>query len=72
MNWFQKWRKGQTMIHKTLHRKLKTEQNEPHNKPRWIQVLRDGKVLLLHLWHPSCYSSYKPCENHEWGNTRIM
>jgi hypothetical protein len=26
--------KGQTMIYKTLHRKLKIEQQEPHKKPR--------------------------------------
>jgi len=26
--------KGQTMIYKTLHRKLKIEQREPHLKPR--------------------------------------
>ena len=26
--------KGQTTIHKTLHRKLKIEQHEPHLKPR--------------------------------------
>jgi hypothetical protein len=23
------------------------------------QVLRKGKQVLLHLWHPLCYSSYK-------------
>jgi hypothetical protein len=26
-------KKGQTMIYKTLHRKLKIEKNEPHKKP---------------------------------------
>jgi hypothetical protein len=25
----------------------------------WTQVLWKGKQFLLHLWHPSCYSSYK-------------
>jgi hypothetical protein len=29
-------------------------------KSRWTQVLRKGKQLLLHMWHPSCYSYYKP------------
>jgi hypothetical protein len=31
-----KWKrtKGQTIIYKTLHRKLKVEQSEPHYKPR--------------------------------------
>ena len=27
-----KWTKGQTIIYKTLHRKLKIEQDEPHLK----------------------------------------
>jgi hypothetical protein len=25
----------------------------------WTQVLQMGKHFLLHMWHPSCYSSYK-------------
>ena len=34
------WAKGQTMIYKTLHRKLKIEQHEPHNK----SVVNPGAV----------------------------
>jgi len=46
--------KGQTMIYKTLHRKVKIEQYELHKK---IGVntgaLERGKQFLLHYWHPS-------------------
>jgi len=31
--------KGTTMIKKTLHRKLTTEQHDPHKTRRWAQVL---------------------------------
>jgi len=49
----EKREKGQTMIYKTLHRKLKIEQYGPHQKPR---VPLNGKPFLLPMWHPSCYS----------------
>ena len=33
----------------------------PMTKNRgWTQVLRKGRQSLLHYWHLSCYSSYKP------------
>jgi hypothetical protein len=42
--------KGQTMIYKTLHRKLKMEQHEPHKKNReCTQVPWKGKQFLLHV-----------------------
>jgi hypothetical protein len=31
-------------------------------KSRWILVFRKGKQFLLHYWHPSCWSSYKPAD----------
>jgi hypothetical protein len=47
----------------------------------WTQVLRQGKLVLLHMWHPSCYSWYKPSDkwcmrndrwnvsiSHSWSN----
>ena len=40
--------KGQTTIYKTLHRKLKIEQHEPHYSPGWTPVLRKNKQFLLH------------------------
>jgi hypothetical protein len=39
--------------------KTKNDSNLTKNRG-WTQVLRKGKQLLLHYWHPSCYSSYKP------------
>jgi hypothetical protein len=30
------------------------------------QVLRKGKQVLLHLWHPLCYSSYKSGDMSDW------
>jgi hypothetical protein len=44
-------KKGQRIMYKTLHGKLKIG-NE----------LQKCKQFLLHKWHPSCYSSYKPGE----------
>ena len=26
----------------------------------WTQMLRKVKQILLHMWHPSCYSCHKP------------
>ena len=37
------------MIYKTLHRKLKSEQREPHLKK---EVLRKGEQFLLNYWYP--------------------
>ena len=37
-----KWTKGQTTIYKTLHRKPKIEQHEPHQKLRENQGVPDG------------------------------
>ena len=40
-------KKGQTMTYKTLHRKLKIEQHEPHKK-RWLTAVpgKDSQFLL--------------------------
>ena len=35
--------KGQTMIYKTLHRKLKIDQHEPHKK-NWGELVCSGRV----------------------------
>jgi len=51
--------KGQTMISKSLHRKLKIHQPNPTKARRWIHVLRKGLQFLLHYWHLSCYLCYK-------------
>jgi hypothetical protein len=32
-------------------------------KPGWTRVFQNGKQFLLHWWHSSCYSSYKPGDN---------
>jgi len=40
--------KGQTSIYKTLHRKLKIEQHEPHEKEGRTHVLQKDKQFLLH------------------------
>jgi hypothetical protein len=55
-----RWKtKGQTIIYKTLLRKLKIEQHEPNFKPGWTYVLRKGKQFLLHKWHPLSDSCWK-------------
>jgi len=51
-----KGRKEQTMIYKTLHRKLKIE---CHQYQGWSQVPLKSWQFLLHMWYPSCYSCYK-------------
>ena len=28
----------------------------------WMHALRKGRQFLLHTWHPSCYSCYKPSD----------
>ena len=28
--------------------------------PGWSRVFRNSNEFLLHMWHPSCYSCYKP------------
>ena len=38
----------QTMIYKTLHRKVKIEQRKPHKKQGWTQVLVKSKQFLFH------------------------
>ena len=40
--------KCQTTIHTTQHRKLNILQHEPYQKPDVTQVLRYGKLYLLH------------------------
>ena len=55
------WIKGQTMIYKTLHRKLKINQHEPHKKVNkgqsaaliWHQTTSQTKEDLSHLIQPS-------------------
>ena len=42
-------------IYKTLHRNTNPTKNQ-----EWSQVLQKGKQYLLHMWHPSCKSCYKP------------
>ena len=44
----QKIDEGQTVIYETLHRKLKIEQHEPHQKRVWTQMLWKSKHFLLH------------------------
>ena len=46
--------KGQTMIYKTLHRKLKIEQRETQKKRKRTQVLWKGKQLFR-LHRCGCY-----------------
>jgi len=64
--------KEQTIIYKTLKTKLKIEQHKPIKNWEWTRVLRTDKQFLLHKWHPSCCSCYKPGESHEWGKDWIM
>ena len=55
-------------------RKLKTEQHEPHLKRGWTQVHRKSRQYVLNIWHPSCYTCYKPSDTfvcQEWGKDRI-
>ena len=40
--------KGQTMIQKALHRKLKIEQHEPHQTPVMISGDPEEWAVLLH------------------------
>jgi hypothetical protein len=40
------WPKGQTMIYKALHRKLKIEQHKPHLKP-WVNSCGPCHVYLV-------------------------
>ena len=39
-----------------------TENNKDRatRNPLKTRMLRKGKKFLLHMWHPSCYSCYKP------------
>jgi hypothetical protein len=57
------------MNYKTLQRKLMIGQRESHWKGGWTHVLRKGRQSLF---HPSCYSCYKPVISREWGNDRIV
>jgi hypothetical protein len=43
-----------------IQRKQNIEQNWPHKQRGWTQILQKGYKFLLHMWHPSYYSSYKP------------
>jgi hypothetical protein len=75
--------KGQITIYKTLHTKINIEQYVPHIKTNrgWTQVPRKCKQFLLYMWHPSCYSCYKPdvklwirkgrCSDYDKRNTEI-
>jgi len=36
-------------------------------KPGVTQVFQKGKQFLLHMWRPSCYSSYKPSDKSWMG-----
>ena len=56
--WKKKKTNRQIIVHKTQHRKLKTKQRDPHQKLRESQVIRKGTRILLHMWHPSCFSCY--------------
>ena len=47
-------------VETTMYKTQKTEQHEPSWNPRVTHVVRKGKQFLLHMWHLSCYSSYKP------------
>jgi hypothetical protein len=40
-------------------------------KHRLIHVLRKGKPLLLHQWHPSRYSLLQRSTSREWGKGMI-
>jgi hypothetical protein len=53
--------KGQNTIYKTLHRKIKIEQHELTKNLEWTWVLQKVNCSCSTSWHPSCYSSYKPC-----------
>ena len=35
--------------------------------PTKNQVLQKGKQFLLKMWHPSCYSSYRPGDKSSMG-----
>ena len=41
--------KGQTTNNKALHRKLQIEQQEPHQKSEWTQMLRNDTQFLLDM-----------------------
>ena len=49
---------GQAIIYKTLHKKQKILQHEPTQNigGGGTHVPQKGIQLLLHKWHPSCYS----------------
>jgi hypothetical protein len=63
--------KGRTMMYRTLHNKLNIDQHNPTNNWRWNQVLQKGKQFMLHMWHPSCYSCYKPGDK-SWMRMKWM
>jgi hypothetical protein len=51
------------MIYKSLHRKLsqrRTDTSMTKRKRRWTHVFLNGKIFMLHYWHPSCYFCCKP------------
>ena len=61
------------MIYKTLHRKLKSRSSNMNliENQEWTQVLWKGKQFLLHMWHLSCYSCYKPGDK-SWMSTNLV
>ena len=34
--------------------------NPNHLRKDTKEVIRSGKQFMLHMWHPSCYTYYKP------------
>jgi hypothetical protein len=39
----------------------------PTKNQVWTHVLQKGKQFLLKMWHPSCYSSYRPGDKSSMG-----
>jgi hypothetical protein len=64
--------KGQMMIYKTLHRKLKIEQHKPYKNRGWTRVLRKGNQFLLHIWDHHATLVTDRVISHEWGEDRIV
>lgn len=52
----EKQKKRQTKVNITIHRKLKTEQQESHINQGQSQVSQKGKQILLCMRHLSCSS----------------
>lgn len=72
IQWPKESKKGQNLIYKTLHRKVTSEQHEPHGHHGWTQVPQNSTRFRLHLWHPPVTLVTNRLTSHEWVKTGLQ